>query len=76
MNNFFRFIASPTGRVVRIAAGVILASTSLLGVKKPNIPLLGISLVPLAAGLFDWCVLGPVAGKPFIGEELRRQLGE
>ena len=76
MNDFFRFIASPTGRAVRIVAGLTLAGTSLLGAKKPNLPLLGISMVPLAAGLFDWCVMGPLAGKPFEGEALRRQLGE
>lgn len=76
MNDFFRFIASPTGRVVRIAAGLTLAATSLIGAKKPNLLLLGISMVPLSAGLFDWCVMGPLAGKPFQGEELRRQLSE
>jgi hypothetical protein len=75
MNNFFRFIASPTGRVVRVAAGLTLAGSSLRGAKKPNLPLLVISMVPLAAGLFDWCVMGPLAGKPFEGEALRRQLG-
>ena len=75
MNDFFRFIASPTGRAVRIAAGLTLAGTSLLGARKPNMPLLGLSMVPLAAGLFDWCMMGPLAGKPFQGEALRRQLG-
>lgn len=75
MNDFFRFIASPTGRVLRIAAGLILAGTSLRQSKKPNLPLLGLSMVPLAAGLFDWCLVGPLAGKPFQGEALRRQLG-
>ena len=76
MNDFFRFIASPTGRAVRIAAGLTLAGTSLFGARKPNLPLLGISMVPLTAGLFDWCVMAPLAGKPFEGKALRRQLGE
>lgn len=75
MNDFFRFIASPIGRAVRIAAGLALAGTSLRGAKKPNLPMLGISLVPLTAGLFDWCLMGPLAGKPFQGEALRQHLG-
>jgi hypothetical protein len=27
--------------------------------------------VPLAAGLFDWCVFAPLFGLPFVGKRLR-----
>ncbi|WP_020601399.1 YgaP family membrane protein [Spirosoma spitsbergense] len=72
MDDFFRFIASPAGRGVRIAVGFTLVATGLAKSDKLNWGTLG--MVPLAAGLFDWCVLGPFTGKPFEGEELRRTL--
>ncbi len=31
-----------------------------------------IGLVPFFAGVFDWCVLAPLFGLPFIGERLRQ----
>lgn len=76
MNEFFRFVASPAGRGIRIAAGLALAGTSLANPKKPNWPLLGVSLIPLSAGLFDWCFMAPLDGKPFEGEPLRKLLGD
>ena len=76
MNHFFRFVASPTGRGIRIVAGLALAGTSFANPKKPNWPLLGASLIPLSAGLFDWCFMAPFAGKSFEGDLLRQQLGE
>jgi hypothetical protein len=30
-----------------------------------------VGLVPLAAGIFDFCVLAPLMGKPFWGREIR-----
>lgn len=76
MNNFFRFVASPAGRGIRIAAGLALVGAGFARTNKPNWALLGVILVPLSAGLFDWCFLAPFAGKPFEGEPLRETLGE
>jgi hypothetical protein len=35
-----------------------------------------VGLVPLAAGLFDWCVFAPLFGLPFVGPRLRQALAD
>ena len=73
MKGFFRFIASSTGRVVRVAAGAILIAAGLGLVQGTGGWILAaVGLVPLAAGLFDWCVFAPLFGLPFVGPSLRR----
>jgi hypothetical protein len=68
------FLASQTGRVVRIVAGIILIALGLLVVKDAGgIILAVIGLVPLLAGIFDFCVFAPLFGQPFSGPELRRR---
>jgi sorbitol-specific phosphotransferase system component IIBC len=72
MKAFFRFIASTTGRIVRILAGLILIAIGILWVRGIGGWILVIvGLVPLAAGLFDWCVFAPLFGLPFVGPRLR-----
>ena len=72
MNAFFRFIASTTGRIVRIVAGLILVAIGILWVRGAGAWILVIiGLVPLAAGLVDWCVFAPLFGLPFVGQRLR-----
>ena len=75
MNAFFRFIASPTGRVIRIVAGLALILIGLLALEGLASWILAIvGLVPLAAGVFDWCVFAPLFGLPFVGPRLRQAL--
>jgi hypothetical protein len=75
MKGFFRFIASPTGRVIRIAAGLVLILIGLLAVGDIGGWILAIvGLVPLLAGLFDRCVFAPLFGLPFVGPRLRQAL--
>ena len=72
MNAFFRFIASPTGRVVRIVAGLILIAAGIWwisGIGGWIVAIIG--LVPLVAGAFDRCVFAPLFGLPFAGPKLR-----
>jgi hypothetical protein len=73
MKGFFRFIASPGGRMIRIVAGLILIAIGLWLVQGiGGWILIIIGLVPLAAGVFDWCVFAPLFGLPFVGPRLRR----
>jgi hypothetical protein len=73
MNAFFRFIANPAGRLVRIVAGIILIVVGLVWIHGAGGWILAvIGLVPLAAGVFDWCVFAPLFGLPFVGERLRQ----
>ena len=73
MNAFFRFIANPAGRLVRSEAGIILIVVCLAWIHGAGGWILAvIGLVPLAAGVFDWCVFAPLFGLPFVGERLRQ----
>jgi len=77
MNTFFRFLASPTGRLIRAIAGVVLIVLGLWlvqGVVGWILAIIG--LVPLLAGIFDRCVFAPLFGLPFNGIQLRRALSE
>ena len=76
MNGLFRFLASTAGRIVRAVAGLALILIGLLAVGGVGGWILAIvGLVPLAAGLFDFCVFAPLAGLPFVGSRLRDALG-
>jgi hypothetical protein len=75
MRAVFSFLASSAGRVVRVVAGIILIALGLFVVEGPAswvLEMLG--LVPLIAGLFDFCVFAPLAGLPFVGSALREAL--
>ena len=75
MKGFFGFIASTTGRGVRIAAGLALILIGLLaleGIWGWTLAIVG--LVPLLAGLFDRCLFAPLFGLPFVGPSLRQAL--
>ena len=73
MNAFFRFIANPAGRLLRIVAGIILVVVGLVWIHGVGGWILAVvGLVPLAAGMFDWCVFAPLFGLPFVGERLRQ----
>lgn len=74
MDEILKFIASPTGKKLRVIAGITLIGAGMAGKRQPNWLLAAVGLVPLSAGLFDKCVLAPLVGKPFSGEELREQL--
>ncbi|MHB1172345.1 MAG: YgaP family membrane protein [Lacisediminihabitans sp.] len=68
---FAKFMASPTGRITRIVAGVVLIVLGILLQSGAGIALVIIGLIPLLAGLFDWCVLAPLLGMPFTGKAIR-----
>lgn len=69
-----KFLASTTGRWVRIIAGVVLIVVGLLVVKDTaGIIVAVIGLVPLAAGIGDFCVFAPLFGAPFSGKSIRKE---
>ena len=77
MEPFFRFIAGPAGRIVRVVAGIALILIGVFlvgGVGRWILVIVG--LVPLLAGLFDTCVFAPLFGLPFAGLRLRERLEE
>ena len=69
---FARFMASTAGRAIRIIAGIALIAVGLLVVNGTGgIILAVVGLVPLVAGVGDFCVFAPLFGGSFKGAEAR-----
>jgi len=72
VNPFCTFMASTAGRIVRVVAGIALVALGLLVLKGTvGIVVAVVGLVPLAAGLFDFCVFAPLFGCPMSGPMIR-----
>jgi Protein of unknown function (DUF2892) len=72
MNPFIAFMTSTAGRIVRIVAGIALIAWGMLGLSgATGIVVAVIGLVPLLAGLFDFCVFAPLFGHPLSGQKIR-----
>jgi uncharacterized membrane protein HdeD (DUF308 family) len=66
------FLASTTGRWVRIVAGIILVAVGLFVVQNTGgIVLAVIGLLPLLAGVLDFCIFAPLFGAPLSGKAIR-----
>ena len=72
MNPLIKYLASGTGRIVRVIAGLALIALGLFAVNgAAGIALIVVGLVPLVAGLFDFCVFAPLFGAPLSGPQIR-----
>jgi hypothetical protein len=72
MNPFVKFMASPAGRITRIVAGIALIAWGLMGIQGVGgIIVAVVGLVPLLAGLFDFCVFAPLFGASMSGPKIR-----
>jgi hypothetical protein len=72
MNPFCTFMASATGRVIRVVAGAALIAWGLLLLGGTvGIVVAVVGLVPLLAGLLDFCVFAPLFGCPMSGSKIR-----
>jgi hypothetical protein len=70
---FTKFMASTTGRLIRIVAGIALIALGLLVVKDTGgIVLAVVGLVPLLAGILDFCIFAPLFGAPLSGSAIRK----
>lgn len=69
---FARFMVSPAGRLIRIVAGIALVyyGIAIMGGTGGWI-VAAVGLVPLLAGVFDFCLLAPFVGAPFKGQDVR-----
>lgn len=69
---FARIMSSPAGRLVRILAGAaMIAVGAALGGGWWALAVAG--LLPLAAGTFNVCLIGPLLRAPFSGRDLTRE---
>jgi hypothetical protein len=72
MNPFVKFLASSAGRTIRSVAGLALILWGLMGIGgTTGLVIVIIGLVPLLAGLFDFCVFAPLFGAPLSGPRIR-----
>ena len=72
MNPFVKFMASPAGRITRIVAGIALVAWGLIGIHGVGGIIVAIvGLVPLLAGIFDFCVFAQLFGAPMSGPKIR-----
>ena len=69
---FARFMSSLSGRMLRIVAGIILIVVGLIVVHGTGGIILAIvGLVPLVAGLFNFCVFASLFGGPFFARDIK-----
>ncbi len=73
MNPFISWMASSAGRITRIVAGLVLIALGFFVVNNTvvGIILIVVGLVPLLAGIFDFCVFAPLFKNPFSGKKIR-----
>lgn len=72
MNPILAFLAAPAGRITRIAAGVALVAWGVFGLTgAAGLIVAAIGLVPLIAGVFDFCIFAPLFGAPMSGSRIR-----
>ena len=74
---FITFMTSNRGRMMRVIAGLVLMSMGLLVAKETlGLILALIALVPIAGGLFDFCLVGVLMGYSFRGAQAREQIAQ
>ena len=67
-----QFLAGTAGRAVRFVAGVVLVVVGLAWIGgTAGVIVAIIGLVPIAAGLFDFCLLSALLRGPFWGRDIR-----
>jgi hypothetical protein len=71
---FVNFMRGPAGRVARVLAGGALIAVGLAVVKgAAGIVIAVIGLVPLSAGIFNFCLFGPLFGVDLMGRARTRR---
>lgn len=59
---FARFMSQPVGRAIRVALGVALIALGFVVGGTAGLVVGIIGLVPIAAGAFNFCLVGPLVG--------------
>ncbi len=72
---FVAFMTSVPGRLLRVTAGVILMAVGFFVVQgTPGTLMSGIALLPMAAGILDFCTVGALMGYPLRGAQARERI--
>ncbi len=65
-----KFLGSTPGRVLRVVVGFALVGAG-VALGSGWLGLAAVGLIPLAAGVFDFCLLGPLVRLPLAGKAFR-----
>lgn len=68
---FARFMATPAGRILRIVIGIIIIWIGVMMDKPAGYVLEVIGLIPIVAGVMNWCLIAPLIGAPFRASNLK-----
>ena len=72
--DFARFMSRPAGRGLRIVAGIVLMFVGIYLVKHVlGYIIVLVGLVPLIAGIGNFCLLAPLFGGPFKASNLAKK---
>ena len=72
---FVKFMTSGMGRGARVVLGLVIISLGQFVVHGTFGAILTVAaLIPIAGGLFDFCLIGFAMGYPLKGEEARKKL--
>ncbi|HCV42756.1 MAG TPA: DUF2892 domain-containing protein [Bacteroidetes bacterium] len=71
-SGFAQFVNSPTGRVARIVVGLGLIGWGCAQPTGSGVVLIVLGLVPLAAGVFNLCLISALLGGPISGARIAK----
>lgn len=69
-------MVSGAGRTLRVIAGLALIICGYFLFTTPNWIMIIIGLIPLSAGIFDFCLLAPLFGYYFSGPKTREAVSK
>jgi hypothetical protein len=70
-SGFAQFVASPSGRVVRVLAGLALMYLGVSVGGSRGLVLVLVGVIPVLAGVLDLCFISRLLGGPLRGAEIR-----
>jgi hypothetical protein len=62
---FVEWMSKPAGRILRIVAGIILIGVGLYFQDVWGYVVAVVGVVPVLAGVFNFCLIAPILGAPF-----------
>jgi len=73
-SGFARFVNSPAGRLARIVVGIgLIAWGYVQRDSSAGLALMGVGLIPLAAGVFNLCLISALLGGPISGARIAKR---
>ena len=67
---YARFMATPTGRVLRVVLGILIIWIGVMAPKPFGYVLELVGLIPIVAAALNWCPICPLLGAPMKASEL------